>query len=86
MASREKREPVDGQLKKQKITMMLHSVSPGRMHFSADSSLWAAAGRGRCQGGGWRRDRASGEPQTTTDAATHSSLSSTPNQTATRDA
>lgn len=71
---------------KKKITMVLHSVSTGRMHSSTDSSLWAAAGRGLCQGwvgcqgGGWRRDRASGEPQTTTDGATHSSLSSTPNQ------
>ncbi|KAI9543523.1 hypothetical protein NQZ68_012175 [Dissostichus eleginoides] len=60
--------------------------SAGRMHSSTDSSVWwqrvgasarAAVG---CQGGGWRRDRASGEPQTTTDGATHSILSSTPNQ------
>lgn len=40
----------------------------------------AVGSRGLCQGGGWRRDRASGEPQTTTDGAAHSSLSSTPNQ------
>lgn len=35
--------------KKKKITMVLHSVSAGRMHSSTDSSLWAAAGRGLCQ-------------------------------------
>lgn len=37
-----------------------------------------------CQGRGWWRDRASGEPQTTTDGATHSMLSSTTNQTTAR--
>lgn len=41
----------------------------------------AAAG---CQCGEWRRDRASGEPQTTTDSATRSGLSWSPEQASVR--
>lgn len=52
----------------------------GPEHSSTDSSVGPLPGLPGCQGGGWRRDRASGEPQTTTDGATHSIVSSTPNQ------
>lgn len=62
---------------KKNKTMVLHS---GRGPDSFLHRQLAVGSRGLCQGGGWRRDRASGEPQTTTDGATHSSLSSTPNQ------
>lgn len=36
--------------RKKNKTMVLYSVSSGRMHSSTDSSVWVAVGRGRCQG------------------------------------